>query len=68
MRSKKLCLRFLKSYFKMEVLKFLSFVVYFLVDNILTKKYTTKDKAPFLTKKISVVKSETHVSREAIEN
>ena len=57
----KKCLRFLKSYFKLEILIFLSFVVSFSVDMF-------NSKALFLTKKASVVKSETHFSREPIEN
>ena len=59
--SSKSCLRFSKSYFKLEILIFLSFVVSFLVDMF-------GEKAPFLTKKISAVKSEAYFSREAIEN
>ena len=51
----KKCLRFLKSYFKLEILIFLS-----LVD--------VKLKSSFSDKKKSAVKSETHFSREAIEN
>ena len=58
--SSKSCLRFSKSYFKLEILIFLSFVVSFLVDMF-------GEKAPFLTKKIAV-KSEAYFSREAIEN
>ena len=59
--AQKVCFRFLKPYFKLEVLIFLSFTVSFLLDMF-------KWKAPSLTKKTSVVKSETHFSREAIEN
>ena len=59
--AQKVCLRFLKSYFKLEILIFLSFAVSFLVDMF-------NWRAPFLTKRISAVKSETHFSRKAIEN
>ena len=55
------CLIFLKAYFKLNRLIFLSFLVSFLV-NILNWK------APFLTKKTSTVNSETPFSREAKEN
>ena len=58
--SLKMCLRFLKSYFKLEILIFLTFLVSFLVDMF-------NEKAPFLTKK-TVMKSETHFSREALGN
>ena len=57
----KVCLRFLKSYFKLEILIFLSFVVSFSVDMF-------NSKALFLTKKTSMVKSETHLSRESTKN
>ena len=53
--TQKVCLRFSKSYFKLEKLIFLSFAVSFLVDMF-------HWKAPFLTKK-TAVKSETHFSR-----
>ena len=52
------CLRFLKSYFKLEILIFLSFMVSFLVDKLKTSS----------AKKKTAVKSETHLTREAIEN
>ena len=45
----------------MEILIVLTFMVSFSVDMF-------NLKAPFLTKKTSAVKSETHFSREAIEN
>ena len=57
----KKCLRFWKSYFKLEILIFLSFVMSFLVDEF-------NKKAPFLTMKILALKSETYFSREAIKN
>ena len=59
--AQKLCLRFLKSFLKLEILMFLSFGVSFLVDMFNWKSY-------FLTKKTSLVKSETYFSREAIGN
>ena len=34
LRARKLCLRISKSYFRLEILIFLSFVVYLLVDNV----------------------------------
>ena len=52
--DQKVCLSFLKSYFTLEILIFLSFVVSFLVDMF-------NGKAPFLMKKSCC-------SREAIEN
>ena len=60
MSSRKICLRFLKSYFKLEILIFLSFVVSFLVDMF-------NKKSPFLTKN-TAAKSETNFSGEAFEN
>ena len=57
----KVCFRILKFYFKLEILIFLYFVVSFSVDI-----FNWKD--PFLTKKTSVVKSETRFRREATEN
>ena len=60
MSSKNLS-QFLKPYFEVEMLIFLAFMVSFLIDMF-------KQNAPFLTKKTSVVKSETYFSREAIEN
>ena len=56
-----MCLRFLKSYFKLEILIFLAFAVPFF------SRYVQL-KSSFLTKKISAMKSETHFSRKAIEN
>ena len=53
----KMCLRFLKFYLKLEILIILSFVVSSLVDNMFNYK------APFLTKKTSAVKPETHFNR-----
>ena len=61
MSLKSVCLIFLKSYFKLEILIFLFFVVSFLVDMF-------NQKTPFLTKKTSLVKSETRFSRETIGN
>ena len=46
----KMCFRVLKSYFKLEILIFLSFVVSSLV-------HILNQNAPFLTKKLSAVKS-----------
>ena len=57
----KVCLTFLISYFKSEILMFLSFVVSSLVNLF-------SQKTHFLTKKTSAVKSETHFSKEAIDN
>ena len=58
--SSKVCLKSLKPYFKLEILVFLSFMVSFLVDMF-------NEEVPFLTKKTSVVISETHFSRETIK-
>ena len=60
-RPQKVCLRFLKYYFKLEILIFLSFVVSCLV-------HMFNEKAPFVTKKTSAENSETDFGREAIEN
>ena len=54
--AQKVCLTFLKSFFKLEILVFLSFIVSLLVDML-------NYKPPFLTKKISAMKSETHFRR-----
>ena len=59
--AQKICLRFLKSYFKLEMLILLTFVVSFEVDMLKLKSY-------FSDKKTSSVKSDTNVSREAIGN
>ena len=58
--AQKVCLKFLKSFFRLQILIFLFFVVSFLVDMF-------NWKAPFLKKK-TVVKSETRFNRGAIEN
>ena len=57
--AQKVFLRFLKAYFKLEILIYLFFVVYFLVDMF-------NWKAPFLPKKTSAVESETQFSTEAL--
>ena len=56
-----MCLRLLKSYFKLKIIIFVSFVFSFSVDMF-------NYEPPVLTKKTSVVKYETQFSREAIEN
>ena len=58
--AQKACPRFLKSYFKLEILIFLSFVV--------SLSRYVQLKSSFSDKKTSAVKSETHFSRETIEN
>ena len=44
LRARKVCLRILKSYFKLEILIFLSFAVYLLVDNVQLKSSFSDEK------------------------
>ena len=62
--AQRVCLRFLKSHFKLEILIFLSFVV----SSCLLQQICSTKKILFCQKIPSAVKSEPHFSREAIEN